>query len=314
VCAPAPRGLPGNATRASSRLAVCIAVLVALAGCASVGPTGPGTWQGSSGPILWEVSDIGRVISSDNQRIRWSYLITLRNPTDRPIQLERVERAVVGDYGDSVGGTPTSLPFRRTLGARSDLHISTSDNWGWVAPSNTAFGGAAMLRGITAFRRFSGGDDRGTPIHISVQVRLDRAIGRLARPATRPATLPTATVLESERDLASLAGLWRGSYRMEGSLLDVPFELTIAADGSCQAAENDPVTNRFHRTVRVKDGGLDYSGDRERGTLTLHEGRGRRMLAGTIAQTDGPSYAFYLEAQRASAAMRGRVPRSAPAG
>lgn len=244
---------------------------------------------------------------------RWSYLITLRNASDRVIQLERVERAVAGDYADFVGGAPTSQPFRRKLEARSELRVPMSDNWGWMPRANTTFGGAATLRPMMAFRYFKGTDDRGTPVEIQVRVRLDPTVGRLARPATMPTSLPAPKTLGSERDLVSLAGVWRGSYRLDGWLLDVPIELTILADGNCEVAENEPVTNRFRRAVRVKDGGLEYSGDRERGTLTLHEAEGRRMLTGRVNQIDGPPYALYLEAQSAATAAPGPAPRSTPA-
>jgi hypothetical protein len=273
-----------------------VALLVALVGCAAVEPASPARLQGVSGPVTWEVSDMGRVVSSDNQRIRWSYLVVLRNPSDRVIELYRIERAMTGDAPEMVGGSAVS-PFRRTLGARSELRVPVSDSWGWLARSNTMFGGAATLRPMVAFRSFSGTDDHGTPIQIPVRVRLDPSVGRLARPATMPARLPTPTTIDSDRGLVSLAGVWRGSYQVEGSLLDVPFELTIVADGTCQVAENEPVTNRFRRAIRVKDGGLEYSGDRERGILALHETGGRRMLVGRVSQIDGPPYAVYLEAQ-----------------
>jgi hypothetical protein len=127
---------------------------------------------------------------------------------------------------------------------------------------------------------------------------------------SRPASLAAPRTLGSDRDLASLAGVWRGSYRLDGALLDVPFEVTIGADGTCQVAENDPVTVRFRRSVRVKDGGLQYAGDRERGTLTLHEAQGRRALAGRVNQIDGPSYTIYLEAQSAASTTSGPGPHA----
>lgn len=281
-----------------------LAGLVITLGCASVETGGRGESRGSSGVVTWEVSDIGRVLSSDNQRIRWSYLITLRNTSDRVIQLERAERATITRHSEVVGGTPTSQPFGRTLGARSELRIPTADNWGWLPGANTAFGGAATLDSITAFRRFTGADDRGAPIDIQVRVRLDPSVGLLARPPTPPRSLPPPKTLEAS-DFATLVGVWRGSYRLDGTLLDVPIEVTILADGTFQIAENEPVTNRFRRTVQVKDGGLDLSGDRDRGTLTLHEIGSRRMLAGRVSQPGGQpgttsstlEYAIYLEAQ-----------------
>jgi hypothetical protein len=242
------------------------------------------------------VADIGRIVSSDNLRIRWSYVIVLRNTSDRVIQLDRVERAMASDFSEVVGGTPSSTPFRQTLGARSELRFATADNWGWLAEANRAFGGAATLRAVTAYRRFSGTDDRGTPVDVRVRVRLDPSIGVLSKPPTRPESLPAPIRLESHAHLSRVVGLWRGSYRMEASTLDVPIDVTIQANGALEVAENVPVTNRFGRTVEVKAGGLDYSGGRDRGSFSLYEVAGKRMLVGRVSQTDGPAYAVYLEA------------------
>jgi hypothetical protein len=173
-----------------------------------------------------------------------------------------------------------------------------------LSRANTTFGGAATLRSITVYRTFIGTDDRGAPVRIEVLLRLDPSTGVLARPLVAPSSLPAPSVLSSADGLAGLVGLWRGSYRVDDTLLDVPFTATIVADGTVSLAENEPVTNRFSRKVQVKDGGLEFSGDRERGTLRLHELTGRRMLVGRITPIEGPSYAIYLEAQApASAAV-----------
>jgi hypothetical protein len=241
-------------------------------------------------------------MSADNQRVRWSYLITLRNSGERVIQFERLERAVHSTL-ESVGGTPTSQPYRRTLGARGELHLSTSDNWGWLSRANTTFGGAVTLHPVTAYRTFIGTDDRGTPVRVEVRVPLSPSTGTLAKPLVAPASLPAPSVLTNDNGLRPLVGPWRGSYRVHQTVLDVPFAATIAADGSISLAENEPVTNRFSRKVQVKDGGLEYSGDRERGMLQLHEQAGRRMLVGKITQIEGPSYVVYLEAQAPASAV-----------
>jgi hypothetical protein len=277
-------------------------MLLVTMGCASMGTETPSEYRGSAGAVNWTVSDIGRVVSSDNQRIRWSYLITLRNAGDRVIQLERVERAMTAQSPEMVGGAPTSSPLWRTLGARSELRIPTSDSWGWAPRSNAAFGGAATLRPVTVFRKFIGKDDRGAPVEIQVRVPLHSAVGRLVSPPTRPQTLPPATTLGAG-SMASLVGPWRGSYRPEGTLLDVPIAVTVLADGTFEFAENEPPTNRFSRPFQTKNGALEYTGSRGRATLTLHESGGKRMLAGDLVDADvrlGMSspesrFAVYLE-------------------
>jgi hypothetical protein len=171
-----------------------------------------------------------------------------------------------------------------------------------MSRANTTFGGAATLRTVTAFRTFVGTDDRGAPVRVEARLRLDPSTGVLARPLVAPSSLPAPSVLISANGLAPLVGFWRGSYRVDGSLVDVPIAATIVADGTISIAENEPVTNRFSRKVQVKDGGLEYSGERERGMLQLHELAGRRMLVGKITQIEGPSYAVYLEAQAPASA------------
>ena len=273
-----------------------LAVLLPIMGCASVQPGSQAPSRGTSGGVMWEVSDIGRIVSSDNQRIRWSYLVHLLNTGERVIQLDRVERAIGVASGEVIGGTPTSEAFRRTLRARSTLRIPTSDSWGWVSRSTPVFGGATTLGAVTAFRRFSGTDDSGAPVEIQVRVRLDPSVGLLAKPPTSPQHLPSPTRLEFASDLARVVGPWRGSYRQDGTPFDVPIEVTILANGDFVVAENEPVTNRFSRRVQVRDGALDYSGGRDRGTLTFYESAGKRMLVGSVSVPDIPSYAIYLEA------------------
>jgi len=265
-------------------------------GCASGGLDGGGVIRGSSEEVTWEISDIGRIVSADNQRIRWSYMITLRNSSDRPIQLERVERAVTTSSAEAIGGTPTSRAFRRTLAARSELRYPAADTWGWM---NTSSRGAETLRAITAHRRFIGTDEAGMPIEISVRLRLDPSVGRLAKPRTPPQNLPPANTL-GPSDMTSLVGSWRGSYRFDNTLLDVPTMVTISADGTFHVSDNDPVTERYTRTVRVKDGKLDYSGRGEHGTLTLYGLGAKRMLVGQLTQPgDQPGsdtrFTIYLE-------------------
>lgn len=283
-------------------------------GCSSMGTDGGRGSGGASGPITWEVSDMGRIVSADNQRIRWSYVITIRNTGDGAVQLESVERAIFSSHPDVAGGTRTSRPYNRRIEARSELRYAANDDWGWRQTSpGVAFGGAAVLDAITAYRRFIGSYDRGKRIEIETRVRLDPSVGVLAKPPTKPQSLPVPTRLASSSDLASLVGSWRGSYRQDKSILDIPIEVTILPDGKFQVAENVPITNRFAGTVQVRDGGLAYLGNRDRGTLSLHEIAGRRMLVGQVAPSEGPTYAVYLEAQAPStAAVSPASPRTAP--
>jgi hypothetical protein len=63
----------------------------------------------------------------------------------------------------------------------------------------------------------------------------------------------------------------------------VPVEFTIQGDGSFEAGENDPITNRYGGTLHIRDGKLAYAQRNDTGTLALHEGGGKRFLAGHVS-------------------------------
>lgn len=269
-----------------------LAVLLSAWGCAMV------ELRGTSGPVSWEVTDIGQVTSLDGMRMRWSYVVVLKETTGITIQFDRIERDVSG------GGGLTSAPFRRTLAANSELRAPFWDSWGWVGESveRRRFGGAAILPTMTVRRRFVGTDAQGKAVTVVVRLHLDRSLGKRS---TRPPTigpLPPERRLE-DSDLARLAGDWRGSYRvrMGSEDFDIPLEATVRADGSVEFGEHDPVTNRFRGTLSIRDGRLaSASRGNDSGTLTFHEGGGRRVLFGTVS---GPreggwtfSYTIRLEA------------------
>lgn len=273
-----------------------LAVLLSVWGCATV------ELRGTSGPVSWEVTDIGQVTSLDGMRMRWSYVVVLKETAGVAIQFDRVER---GSYAPNiVGGAPTSVSFHRSLAANSELRAAFSDSWGWVGESveRRRFGGAALLGSLTVERRFIGTDAQGRAVTVLVRLQLDRSLGkRSTRPPTI-GTLPPDKRLEAS-DLARLAGDWRGSYRARigNEDFDIPIEWTVRADGSVEFGEHDPVTNRFRGTLSIRDGRLAYaSRGNDSGTVTFHEGGGRRVLFGTVS---GPreggwtfSYTIRLEA------------------
>jgi hypothetical protein len=94
--------------------------------------------------------------------------------------------------------------------------------------------------------------------------------------------LPPAKMLQAG-DLASLAGEWEG--RLEGSAGAGPptgrradsVRVTVAPDGSFTSnIDGVPGVGK----ARIADGKILFEGSAARGTATLHEGDGRRVMAG----------------------------------
>ena len=48
--------------------------------------------------------------------------------------------------------------------------------------------------------------------------------------------------------------------------IDTPLEVIIRDDGSFEASENSPVTNRFRGTVSIRDGQVVYAQRNDSGT------------------------------------------------
>jgi hypothetical protein len=124
-------------------------------------------------------------------------------------------------------------------------------------------------------------------------VTLAFAVMLAAGCATTPATpLPPAKALQPS-DLASLAGEWGGSLR--GTMGTGPLAgrsavgfVTIAPDGSYTSNVSGlPGSGK----ARIEGGKLVFEGSATRGTATLHEGDGRRVLKGqgTWVGFDGSS-------------------------
>lgn len=284
-----------------------LAGLLTASGCATSAIDGPSQVRGTAGPVAWEVTDMGQLVSLDGDRMLWSYVVVLRETAGTSIQFERMERDyyMPGLPGREMrGGGLTSTPFRRSLAANSELRVPLSDNFGWT--SSAPFGGTATLRTLTVERRFIGADAQGRPITIVVRLHLDRSVGRLTTPLATAGPLPPPRILTAA-DLAGLAGTWRGSYRTNRGRneFDIPLEASIASDGSVELAEYEPVTRRFRATLSVRDGRLAYTAGNNSGTFDLHEGGGRRVLFGRISSPgEGGTVSFTVRLETTAPAAR----------
>ena len=105
--------------------------------------------------------------------------------------------------------------------------------------------------------------------------RPDRAILVFATLVAGCASLPPPKAIEG---LASLAGTWRG--RMTGPTGSAPVLLTIQDDGSYHGILYvEPTYREVGGVISViGPGRTRYGGTEGNGTVTLHEGGGRRVL------------------------------------
>ena len=266
--------------RSRSGLPILLSLLV---GCATTSATPGPALTGGSGPVRWEVVNVGRVDSSSGSRSRWSYTIVLRETSGTAVQFERVVRSShTGASTILVGGAPRTDVFNRRLPAGGELRYHAWDSWGWNSSAGPQFGGISRLGGLTVERRFIGKDARGDSVTITVRVMLDRSFGQLSRRSILPdMPLPSSRMLEPG-ELQKLAGRWEGYYEVAD--FRVPLEAVVSQDGSADIGENDPVTNRFRAVLSVRDGRVWFAA-RETGTLTLHEGDGKRVLVSCLGRT-----------------------------
>jgi len=279
--------------RSSDWRAGVLAFVVFTAGCAST-PDGAGPrFSGKSGPVEWEVVNVGRLQSGDGQRSLWTYTIVLREKAGSAVQFERIER---GYYGQRMHGSGAAVtPFDRRLEANAELRFHGSDNWGFVDFAGAQFGGTSALGGVTVERRFAGKNARGDAVVVPVRLALDRNLGHRSRqPSSSAERFPPRRSLEPS-ELKTLAGRWEGYYQLDR--FKMPIEAVIGEDGSVEFGENDPVTNQFRRSLSIRDGHVVWSSGQSTGRFALHEGNGRRVLVGE-ATTPSSTFPTWLERVR----------------
>ena len=245
-----------------------------LSGCA----TAPKTFVGASGPVKWEVVDIGQVVATNDNGLRWSYTVVLTNTGTSTLRFDHVLR------GSRAHNLETSsvrrLGFDRTLAPGARTSVSFVDVWEFNRSSSGQFGGTASLSTITIERRFMGQDDHGSAVVVPVIMHFDRGVGKIAARRSGGVLPPPTDVRPG--DLSQLAGTWTGYYRNRDDVFAVPLRIEVSPDGTFEAFENDPVTNRTRGHLRAQSGQLAWSQRQDEGTVSLHEGSGRRILRGTF--------------------------------
>ncbi len=241
-------------------------MLAILTGCASAGS--PGHVTGTSGAVAWKVVDAHQRIAANRQAVRWYYTLVLKETAGRAIQFEREQ---VGAYGGRVESIPREYKFEQRLNANSELRVNRIDELYDIR--------RWPPEGYIKFRRFVGRDDAGNRVVVDVRISLESSFGAVAEAPATPVPLPADAKAVRPHDAASLMGTWQGYYR-DGSGFEIPLRLTVRDDGSFEAAEDEPVRNRFRGTLSVRDGEITYTQRNDTGTAVLYEGAGKRLLDG----------------------------------
>jgi hypothetical protein len=172
----------------TSGLLVALLVLgLALLGCAT--NDGLRTLQGQSGPVAWEASDIRQTSEDSGHRLRWDYVLTLRNTSSTAITFEKVVRNVITPSGDVFGGMASEALTRRLDVGAEWRTVNNSYSHG--CPQCDVNRAAEMLRkGITRILEFTGHDDQGQPVTVTVRIPLNSSVGArtdMAKAATASA-------------------------------------------------------------------------------------------------------------------------------
>jgi hypothetical protein len=155
-------------------LLLSLAVAATLAGCAAA--TSGRELRGESGQVAWEVIDARQRMAENGARMRWEYVVLLRNRGLTVITFERMELGSRSVGPSDIWGGIESQPFTRRLEPNRELRVSRSDSWGCPRcglselPRVFAEG---FIRTIT----FTGRDALGARVKVDVQIGLNSGVG-----------------------------------------------------------------------------------------------------------------------------------------
>jgi hypothetical protein len=173
-----------------------VTIAVVTAGCAASSLEQADPYRGDAGPVNWEVVGIRTAISDDDQQIRWSFTIILRETAGRAIQFESLETSVQARRRpDSLLAGIDKSPFRARLASRGEYRFNTDYGLSFTRGSGGRFGDLPGGReGLTVRYRLTGQDERGQSITVSIPVFLYPGAGAQVRtPPTTPVAAPTVS-------------------------------------------------------------------------------------------------------------------------
>jgi hypothetical protein len=247
-------------------LAAFIVVMhLVLAGCAA---ERAGIQKGDSGPIAWEVIDIRQSLEEQGNRMRWDYTLVLRNIGSTTVTFDQMTLITMVPGGNMSGGHSTR-PYVLTLEPGGEVRdANNSYNHGCIRNCDPQYVRQMFRNGVTRVIELRGRDGAGQPVSPVIRLRLDSSMG------TKPTPVSANIRPTPIHELGQIAGKWRGAIYGSGSALGT---MTIERDGQYTwRGDREGIGG----TLRTGDDGRVRfeSSTGRRGTLTLHEGDGRRRL------------------------------------
>lgn len=216
--------------------------------------------RGEAGPIAWEVADVRQTVEERGNRMRWNYTLVLKNTGSTAVTFDQMTLIATIPGGNMSGGH-TIRSYNRRLEPGSELReIGNGYSHGCVQSCDPQYVQQMLRSGVTRVIELRGKVDGGQAVTPIIRLRLDSSVGMRVTPV---------------RDLARLAGTWRGSIYGPGS---GSARVTVGNDGRYTwTGDRESGTG----TMRTSDDGrvrFESSAGR-RGSATLYEGEGRRLLA-----------------------------------
>lgn len=132
------------------------------------------------GRVAWEILDVQQELEEHGSRMRWTFTIVLRNPTDTGIAFEQVEMTTqaVGTV-DSISGGMGAAPFARRLEPGGELRLRPSQAWGCPGCAEAHLH-RIFADGLILYYTLVGRDDAGAGVRVPIAIRLNSGVG--ARP------------------------------------------------------------------------------------------------------------------------------------
>lgn len=200
--------------------------------------------------------------------MKWDYTLVLKNIGSTPVTFDQMT-LITMTPGGNVSGGHTTRPYVRQLEPGAEVRDpNNSYSHGCVQNCDPQWVHQMLRTGVTRVIELRGRDGTGRSVTPIIRLRLDSSVG------TSPAPVSARIRPTPIRELGQVAGKWRGTIFGSGS---PPATVSIERDGTYTwrgDRESGTGTLRTSGDGRV----LFESSAGRRGSLTLHEGDGRRRL------------------------------------